>query len=162
MTKQANSRHCFVCGVKNPYGLHMSFYETGPGEVAAEYTVPEQFQGYPGVVHGGIIAAMMDEVTGRVFMDGDPPCFMVTASLSIRYRKPVPVGKTLRMTGKVKENKGRVCAAIGEMRDENGQLLVEAEATLAELPPGMWKDANVEPEDWMVYPDEEPDEEIQA
>ncbi len=155
MNKQANSRHCFVCGVKNPYGLHMTFYETGEGEVTAEYTVPERFQGYPGVVHGGIIASMMDEVTGRVFMGGDLPRFMVTAKLSIRYRRPVPIGKPLYMTGKVKEDKGRICTSTGELRNEDGQLLVEAEAVLAELPPEMQDNTHVEPEDWMVYPDEE-------
>ncbi len=162
MNKQANSRHCFVCGVKNPYGLHMTFYELGPGEVTAEYTVPEHFQGYPGVVHGGIIASMMDEVTGRVFMHGDPPRFMVTARLSLRYRKPVPIGKRLIMTGRVKEDKDRICTSTGELRDEDGRLLVEAEAVLAELPPEMGANTSMEPEDWMVYPDEEPDEEKTA
>ncbi len=150
-----------MCGVKNPYGLHMTFYESGLGEVVAEYTVPEKFQGYPGIVHGGIIASMLDEVTGRVFMGGDPPRFMVTARLSIRYRKPVPIGKLLRMTGRIKADNGRVCTSTGELRDEDGQLLVEADAVLAELPPEMWTD-EVEPEDWMVYPDDEPDEEMLA
>jgi hypothetical protein len=53
-TLQPNSRHCFVCGLENQFGLKLRFYETGPGEVTAEYTVPDQFQGYPGLVHGGI------------------------------------------------------------------------------------------------------------
>ena len=64
---QPNSRHCFVCGLENNYGLKLRFKETGPGEVTADYTVPEHFQGYPGVVHGGIVTAMLDEVTGRDF-----------------------------------------------------------------------------------------------
>ncbi len=162
MNKQPNSRHCFVCGVKNPYGLQMTFYDTAPGEVLAEYIVPEHFQGYPGVVHGGVIASMLDEVTGRVFMTGDPPRFMVTARLSLRYRKPVPIGKLLRMTGQVKEDKGRICTSTGELRDEAGNLLVEAEAVLAELPPEKWTESNAESEDWMVYPDETPDEEMTA
>ena len=71
--KQPNSNHCFVCGRNNPYGLHLKFYESSPGEVIVEYTVPEQFQGYPGVVHGGVVAAILDEVTGRTQMGGDPP-----------------------------------------------------------------------------------------
>ena len=90
--KQPNSNHCFVCGRNNPYGLHLKFYESSPGEVTVEYIVPEQFQGYPGVVHGGVVAAILDEVTGRTQMGGDPPRFMFTARLDIRYRKNVPTG----------------------------------------------------------------------
>lgn len=66
--RQPNSRHCFVCGVENPHGLHLTFKQTAPDEVTVEYTVPEHFQGYPGVVHGGIVAAMLDEVAGRAHM----------------------------------------------------------------------------------------------
>ena len=57
--KQPNSKHCFVCGVENDNGLKMTFYTVGDGIVEAEYVVPERFQGYPGVVHGGIIASML-------------------------------------------------------------------------------------------------------
>ena len=68
-TRQPNSRFCFVCGVKNPVGLKMVFEQTGPGEVSAVITVPEHFEGYPGVVHGGITAAMLDEAACRVYMN---------------------------------------------------------------------------------------------
>ena len=68
---QPNSLKCFVCGLENPYGLHLRFFDSEPGEVIAEVTVPEQFQGYPGIVHGGIIAAMLDEAAGRSQMGND-------------------------------------------------------------------------------------------
>ena len=54
--KQPNSRHCFICGLENEVGLGMAFYEVGPGEVTAEVIIPEQYQGYPGVVHGGMLS----------------------------------------------------------------------------------------------------------
>jgi acyl-coenzyme A thioesterase PaaI-like protein len=100
--KQPNSKKCFVCGVENLNGLHLKFYEENPGEVTVEYTVPEQFQGYPGVVHGGIVAAMLDEVAGRAHMGGDPPRFMFTARLDVRYRRNVPVNQPLRIIGRVR------------------------------------------------------------
>ena len=78
-TLQPNSRHCFVCGLENHFGLKLRFIETGPGEVSAEYTVPDQFQGYPGLVHGGIVTAMLDEVTGRAHMSDGETRFMYTA-----------------------------------------------------------------------------------
>jgi len=71
-TKQPNSRHCFVCGLENEYGLKLKFYETAPGEIEVNYIVPERFQGYPGIVHGGITAALVDEALGRVHMGSDP------------------------------------------------------------------------------------------
>lgn len=124
-----------------------------PGEVIAKYTVPEHFQGYPGVVHGGVIAAMLDEVAGRAFIEGDPPRFMVTARLSIRYRKPVPVGKPLRLIGKAREDKGRMAIALGEIYDEAGQLLAEAEVVLADMPRSVVDESGFDARDWQVYPD---------
>jgi acyl-coenzyme A thioesterase PaaI-like protein len=85
--KQPNSRYCFGCGVENSYGLGLRFYEIGPAKLEAEYTVPDHFQGYPGIVHGGIVATMLDEVLGRVVMIGDHSRFMMTARLEVRYRK---------------------------------------------------------------------------
>lgn len=144
-----------MCGVANPHGLHMSFYQPQPDVVTATYVVPEHFQGYPGVAHGGIIAAMLDEVAGRVFMGGEPPRFMVTARISIRYRKPVPVGETLHLSGRIKRDDGRVGVSTSEIRDEKGQLLAEAEVVMANIPPEVVNGVNVGPEDWQVYPDEE-------
>ncbi len=60
MNKQPTSNYCFVCGRKNPRGLYMAFYDNGRDEVYAEYTIPEDYQGYPGIVHGGVQAAILD------------------------------------------------------------------------------------------------------
>lgn len=157
MQKLQNSRHCFVCGIENPSGLHMKFYQSGPGEVVANFTVTDDFQGYPGVVHGGVIASMLDEVTGRALMDppDQPTRFMVTAQLSIRYRKPVPVGQPLRLVGHAGERKGRVAKAKGEIYAPDGSLLVEAEAVLVDIPPDGLEDMDYEALGWKVYPEEE-------
>jgi uncharacterized protein (TIGR00369 family) len=153
MNKQPNSRHCFVCGVENDHGLGMKFYEVAPGEVQAEYTVPEHFQGYPGVVHGGVIAAMLDEVTGRAFMHGEPPRFMYTAKLSVRYRKPVPVGEPLRLVGRAGRDNGRIAEASGEIYRSDGTLLAEAEAVLVNVPEKDLDGIDLETIGWKVYPD---------
>lgn len=149
---QPNSRHCFVCGLENPFGLHLRFYTTTPGEVVVEYTVPEHYQGYPGVVHGGIVAAMLDEATGRVFM-GDPvaPRFMYTARLDIRYRKNVPVGKLLKVVGRAGKNKGRTAMATGAIYDADGELLAEAEALMVDVPAGVVDMVELEAIGWKVY-----------
>lgn len=153
--KQANSLHCFVCGLGNPLGLHLSFYESLPGQVTAEYTVPEDYQGYPGVVHGGIVAAMLDEVSGRALMGDDPPRFMFTARLDIHYRRNVPVGIPLRLVGRAGKTKGRTATATGEIYGPDGALLAQSEALLVDVPAEFVDNTNLEALGWKVYPDGE-------
>jgi len=155
MNKQANSRHCFVCGVENPFGLHLKFYEEEPGRVSAEITVPEHFQGYPGVVHGGIIAAMLDEVSGRTMLRGVPPRWMVTAKLDIRYRKPVPTETTIYLEGRAKEDNGKVAVVTGTIFSADRTILAESEAVMVNLPGKLAEQVAFGPEDWKVYPDQE-------
>ena len=86
-TFQPNSRHCFVCGIANPFGLGLRFYQTGLGEVAAEVTVPEHFQGYPGIVHGGVVAAMLDEIAGRAHSTTSAKALVITSPRWVRTRR---------------------------------------------------------------------------
>ena len=151
---QPNSRHCFVCGIANPVGLHLRFYETAPGEVTVECTLPEQYQGYPGVVHGGIVAAMLDEVSGRSYMgNGESPRFMFTARLEVRYRKNVPVGQPLRLVGKAGKDRGRMATASGAIYDQQGDLLAECETLLVDVPSRVLDSADLEALGWKVYDD---------
>ena len=98
--RQSNSNLCFVCGVKNSSGLQLTFYDNGLDEVWTEYTIPEYFQGYPGVAHGGVVAAMLDETCSRTAMIAENNYFMMTAKLDIKYRCPVPVKHPLRVVRK--------------------------------------------------------------
>ncbi len=153
-TPQPSSRHCFICGVENPRGLHLRFFETGPGEVSAEVTVTTDYQSYPGMVHGGIIAAMLDEAAGRVHMGENPePRFLFTARLNIHYRKNVPVGQPLRLVGKAGETRGRSAAATSAIYDQNGTLLAEAEALLVNVPQDAYHHLDLEALGWKVYPE---------
>ena len=153
-TKQPNSRQCFVCGLENPLGLHMHFYETAPDEVTAEYTAPEDYQGYPGILHGGITAAILDEATGRAFMGSDPKAstFMYTAELKVKYKKKVPVEQPLKIVGKRGRRMRWTAEATGAIYDMNGILLAEASATLVDLPEQLPPD-DLERLGWRVYPD---------
>jgi acyl-coenzyme A thioesterase PaaI-like protein len=156
MEKQASARNCFICGVENLNGLQIKFYQQEPGKVVANYSVPARFEGYPGIVHGGVVSAMLDEVAGRAFITGDPPRFMVTAKLSVRFRKPVPIEQPLQLFGFIKEDKGRMAVAAGEIRDLENNLLAEAEVILANMPAEVIEENQEWDErEWMVYPDEE-------
>lgn len=151
--RQPNSLHCFVCGVANPIGLNLRFDETGAGEVEALVTVPEKYQGYNGVVHGGIVAAMLDEIAGRAYMGEDPPRFMFTGRLDIRYRKNVPVGQPLRLVGKAVRSKPHAAVACSWLYDSDGNVLAEAEALLVDVPEGTVDMNNLEAFGWRVYED---------
>ena len=155
--RQPNSLHCFVCGVANPFGLHLKFYEPAPGEVTAQVTLSDEFQGYPGVVHGGVVAAMLDEVCGRAHMGGDQPRFMYTARLEVRYRQNVPVGEPLRIVGRAARSKGRTATAVGEIYGPGEVLLAEADVLLVNVPEDVIGDVDLEALGWRVYEESDHD-----
>jgi len=155
-TKQPNSRQCFVCGVENPIGLHIHFYQTALDEVTAEYTAPESYQGYPGILHGGITAAILDEATGRSFMGTDAASskFMYTAELKVKYKKKIPVGQPLKIIGRRGKRMRWTAEATGAIYNANGELLAEASAILVDLPEQLPAEDR-ERLGWKVYPDNE-------
>lgn len=148
---QPNSRDCFVCGLANQLGLRLRFHITGPGEVTSIHTVPEQYQGFPGVVHGGIVAAMLDEVCARAHMGIDPPRFMYTARLEIRYRKNVPVEQALRIVGTAIKSRFRTATSNGVIYGPDGSVLAEADALLVDVPEDYLDGVNLQAIGWKVY-----------
>jgi uncharacterized protein (TIGR00369 family) len=153
LRKQPNSLHCFACGLDNAFGLQIHFYDNGDDEVHTNYTVPEHFQGYPGIVHGGILATILDELLGRAVMAQDQTNFMVSAKLTVRYRKPVPVSQPLKMIGKVLRRRGRIATARAEIRLSDGTLCAEAEGTLVHLEGFDIEAGQLDGLGWRIYPD---------
>jgi acyl-coenzyme A thioesterase PaaI-like protein len=128
----------------------MTFLDNGVDEVYADYTVPAAYEGYPGLVHGGIVAAMLDEVVGRVAMIDDHHHFMMTVRLELKYRRPVPVETPLHLVGRVERLRGRLGKAVGELFLPDGILAVEASLTLADLPPDFLAGADPAAFGWRV------------
>ena len=152
--KQPNSRHCFVCGLENPIGLKLHIYQTEPGVIETTYTAPDHFQGYPGVLHGGIVAAILDEISGRAHM-GNPsePRFMFTGKIEVKYRKNVPVGKPLKIIGKAGKVRSKMAEGWAGIYDEEGMLLAEANTLLIDVPEGTLDMSLLDELGWKVYPD---------
>ena len=151
---QPNSRMCFICGLENPIGLKLKIYQTAPGEVETSFTAPEHFQGYPGVLHGGIVATILDEISGRALMgDAHSPRFMYTGRLQIKYRKNVPIGVPLRIVGKAINSKRKTAEGWAGIYDQEGTLLAEASSLLIDVPPETIGNADLEELGWKVYPD---------
>lgn len=150
LKKQPNSDHCFICGRKNPHGLYMTFFDNGENEVVSQYTVSEDYQSYPGIVHGGIVAAMLDEVVGRVAMIDDHHHFMMSVKLEVKYRHPVPTNTLLKIIGRVVKLRGRLGQAVGEVVLPDGTIAAESAMTLADVPAAMLEGVNLEALGWRI------------
>lgn len=147
---------CLICGLENPVGLHLHIYETEPGIVESTYTAPEHFQGYPGVLHGGIVAAIIDELSGRAHMGSDPlnPRFMFTAKLEVKYRKNVPIGRPLKIIGRAGKTKSRSAEAWAGIYDaETDELLAEGSTLLINVPEEQFDTSRLSELGWKIYPE---------
>jgi uncharacterized protein (TIGR00369 family) len=119
--------HCFGCGPDNPAGLRLTF-EAGPdGTVRGACAIPERFQGYQGVVHGGILATLLDEAMAHAVLRATAGN-AATAQLEVRYRRPARVGETLRLEASVTRISGRRIHAQGRICGEDGAVRAEGEA----------------------------------
>ena len=154
--KQPNSRMCFICGIENPVGLHLHMYETSPGVVETTYVAPEHFQGYPGVLHGGIVSSIIDEIAGRAHMGSDPtnPRFMFTAKLEVKYRKNVPIGRKLKIIGKAGKTKSRSAEAWAGIYDaETNELYAEGNVLAVDVPTDQLDISRLNELGWKIYPE---------
>lgn len=121
------NRMCFACGPDNPIGLHLTFAEEGDRYVA-RFTAGPEHQGYDGIVHGGIVATLLDEIMARYpYAKGQDT---VTARLEVRYRRPTPVGQELILTGWELSHKGRVHELAGTVSLADGTVTAEGRATV--------------------------------
>ena len=154
MIKQPNSLHCFICGIENPIGLKLKIYVTDEGSIETIYTAPGHFQGYPGVLHGGIVAAILDEISGRALM-GNPssPRFMFTGKLEVKFRKNVPIGEPLRIVGKAGKSKGKIAEGWAGIYNESNDLLAEATTLLIDVPQNLLAETDLNSLGWKIYPD---------
>lgn len=154
MNKQPNSRMCFICGTKNIGGVHVRFYEQADGSLLAHFSGQEIHQGYPGRFHGGVLAGILDETMGRAIsvIHGET-VWGVTAELSIRYRRPVPLHAELQAVGRVTRESHRMFEGTAEILLADGTVAVEAEGRFVKLPLEALSDFDPVAEEWRVVPD---------
>jgi uncharacterized protein (TIGR00369 family) len=154
MKKQPTSRMCFVCGESNPGGVHVRFYEQEDGSLLARFTGSDQHQGYPGRMHGGVITAIMDETMGRAIMvTHGEAIWGVTGELTVRFRRPVPLGVELTAVGRIVSEKSRTFEGVGELYLPDGSLAVEGSGKYVKLDISRIADFDYEREEWYVRPD---------
>jgi acyl-coenzyme A thioesterase PaaI-like protein len=153
--KQPNSKMCLVCGLENAAGLQAAFYELEGGLVVAVFTPRDQHQGYPGRLHGGVAAAVLDETIGRAIRlrHGDE-LWGVTIELSTRFRQPVPLNEPLRVVGRITQESRRHFSGTGEILLAGGSVAVEAAGRYLKYPLDKISDFDFEHQQWRVVPAE--------
>ena len=130
--KQPTSRTCFLCGRENNYGLKMVWYNNlESNQVEATVTIPEQFNGYPGIAHGGIVAAILDETSGRaVMLDGNFKNLFVTLRLNVTYRRPTPTNTPLKAVGWLEHKGNRGMKVAAKLSLSDGTVTTECKAVV--------------------------------
>src|SRR5579859_5761081 len=131
-------QRCFVCGQRNPYGLHLVF-QLDQNTIVADFQPREEHQGFPGVIHGGIVAAVLDEALGRTSFLGDNQEWTMTGRLELRYRRYVPYGALLRVRASLDSERRRMLQASGvlTLADDESVVLAEAHGTFLPLSPNV-------------------------
>lgn len=123
---------CFGCGTLNVHGLRLALH-TGGDRCWTELTLPERFEGWEGIAHGGVLCTILDEVMAWAVVDHD--LWGVTARLSVDFRRPVPIGRPLRAEGRVAAVRRRLVDTEGTIHDlADGTLLARAQATFVAAP----------------------------
>lgn len=153
MTKQPSSRTCFMCGKQNEMGLQMDWYNNPEtNQVEGTISVPEQFNGYPGIVHGGIVAAILDETAGRaVMLDGNFNNLFVTLKLEITYRNFTPTNTPLKAVGWLISEGNRSRKVAAELRLSDGTVTAECQAVIVRPPDDINQFWEPERKYWRVY-----------
>lgn len=117
---------CIVCGQKNvnPNTLNLRF-RIADGGVEVPYTPDLKHEGFKGIVHGGILCSLLDEIMGWAAAV-DRKRYFVTAELNVRFLRPLMVGTSVVVRGRVIEHKFRHSTAEGEIFDESGNVYARA------------------------------------
>jgi len=105
LSKQTNTKDCFVCGIHNDAGIKAEFFvceNQDKEKVLITRVQPRDIhQSYPDRMHGGVIASLLDEAIGRAAQIIDPNVWAVTIDLNVKYRKAVPLSKTIYIETKI-------------------------------------------------------------
>ena len=126
-------QYCFACGHENPGGLQMQFRRDGADGVICEYTPRREHQGFPGVVHGGILVALLDEAMAWAMFAADR-ALGVTAKMETRYRRAAAPDTQLTVRARLGRARGRRIEIESSIDDSEGNRLVEASALFLRVP----------------------------
>jgi uncharacterized protein (TIGR00369 family) len=105
-------RNCFACGSNNGMGLGLKFYKHEDGTIFGNFFADPKFEGYSGIIHGGIVATLLDSAMTHCLLMKDIPA--LTGRLSIRYSNPIRTGAVVRLEAKVIDESHKIFTLEGK------------------------------------------------
>ena len=121
-----NDQHCFCCGENNRRGLKLKFKYPVEGTAETSLVIPEYFTGWENLTHGGLISMLLDETMAHACISSK--LIGVTAELTVRFKKPLPVNTEIFVKGRMSASKGRISLTTGEITDTKGTVYATAKA----------------------------------
>jgi uncharacterized protein (TIGR00369 family) len=126
--------YCFACGKNNPEGMRLKFaYDEERDCFVCRFRLNKRYTGPPGHCHGGIIATILDEAMGKV--NKLHHVIALTSEITIRYLKPVPLNRPLRVESREVRVRGRKHTNIAEILNQKGEVLARGEGLFIAIDP---------------------------
>lgn len=147
-----------VCGIDNKFGLKGRFYELENGELAVTFRSHDWHQSYPGRTHGGISAALLDELIGRTMCIEEPGMWGVTIELNVKYRKPVPTDADLKAIARITKNNRRFFEGEGKLVLPDGSVAASAWGKYVKMPIEKISGREFTEKEWFLLNEDDPDE----
>ena len=116
---------CFGCGCNNPIGLKLQFTREG-NTIRTECTPDKAYQGWPGLLHGGILGTLLDEAMSNIAYATGNTC--LTASITIRQKKLVKVEVPLVITARITRYRKKIIETVGQVCLKDGTVVAESTA----------------------------------
>lgn len=148
--RQPTSLQCFACGRKNPFGLKLEWFNNYDEKcVEASFTLSDNYCSYPGTVHGGILATILDETSGRaILLDNNFERLMVTLKMEVVYKKNTPTNTPLKAVGRVLKDGGSRAQVEGEIILPDGTVSARCTSILFKIPQAVKDKWGPEAEEW--------------
>lgn len=156
--KKNNSNNCMVCGIKNQFSLGARFYELDNKEIACTFKTKEFHQSYPGRLHGGIAAAILDETVGRAIDNIEPGTWAVTVELNVKYKKPIPINADLKAIGRITSNSRKIFEAEGEIILPDGTTAATCWGKYMKMSDKAMAEEAFSEDEWFVLDETDPTE----
>jgi uncharacterized protein (TIGR00369 family) len=119
----------------------------------AVFTARDEHQSYPGRLHGGVSASILDETIGRAILTRTKgEIWGVTLEFTARFKKPVPTDRPVRVVGRIVKEGSRIFEGTGEILLEDGSVAVEGQGRYIKMPLESIADFDRDAQEWKVVP----------
>jgi acyl-coenzyme A thioesterase PaaI-like protein len=125
--KYSSTSTCFACGPDNPRGLHLEFKMNENEEMAAEWTPDPDLEGYPGIIHGGVISTVLDEAMAKIVAAKGARA--LTVDLRVRFRRTIVSRETVVISGWIASSNRHMIRAEAKLTAGDGSELAHGWGT---------------------------------